>query len=83
MTAQIPDPDLTQLRFSLARARAASGMTLEKLAERSGVGRQTILDIGSGKFKGGIETWIRLARALDVSLDSLTSPVWKREEPTH
>lgn len=77
----IPEPDLAQLRFSLARARESRGLTLEKLAEISGVGRQTILDIGSGKFKGGIETWIRLARALEVPLDDLTSPVW--ETPEH
>lgn len=77
----IPDPDLTQLRFVIARAREGKQITQEELARLAGVSRQSILDIGSGKSKGSFETWLRLARALDVSLDSLTASVWGEAPP--
>lgn len=76
MSAPIPDPDFSHLRISLATARDARGFTIDKLAEVSGVGRTTILEINRGRYVGKLETWVRLARALDVSLDELTSSIW-------
>lgn len=51
-------------------------MTLEQLAEAAGLHRQTVALIHSGKAKGDLETWLKLSRALGVSLDELTAPVW-------
>ncbi|MBX3094322.1 MAG: helix-turn-helix transcriptional regulator [Cryobacterium sp.] len=53
-----------------------SGLTIEQLSELSGVSRQTILNIGSGKHFGDLKTWLKLSRALDVSLDQLLAEVW-------
>lgn len=77
----IPDPDWAQLRFVIARARERQQLTQEELSQRSGVSRQSILDIGSGKSRGSIETWLRLARALNITVDELTAPVWDGGTP--
>lgn len=71
-----PDPDLSQLRVIVARARVQRGLTIEQLAEASGVSRQTILNLGSGKHHGDLKTWLKLSKALEVSLDELLAPVW-------
>lgn len=72
----IPEPNLAKLRYALHGARAESGLTLEQLAERSGVSRQTLLNLGSGKYYGDLKTWLRISRALEVGLDELTEMVW-------
>ncbi|WP_147102877.1 helix-turn-helix transcriptional regulator [Nesterenkonia populi] len=73
------DPDLDQLKHILGKARVDAGMTLEQLAEASGVGRQTIVQLSNGKYYGDLKTWLKLSRALGVSLDELTAPVWHRD----
>jgi len=45
-----PNPDLTVLKVIIGRARVNAGMTIEELAEASGVSRQTILNLGSGSI---------------------------------
>ncbi|WP_033420286.1 helix-turn-helix transcriptional regulator [Nesterenkonia alba] len=72
-----PEPDLDQLRLAIGQARVNAELTLEELAERSGVSRQTILNLGSGKYYGDMRTWLKLSRALGISLDELTAPVWR------
>jgi putative transcriptional regulator len=76
VTSSPPEPDLTQLRVALARARADAGWTFEQLSEQSGVSRQTLLNLSSGKHAGDLKTWLKLSRAFDVSLDDLLAPVW-------
>jgi len=51
-------------------------MTFEGLAEASGVSRQTLLNLSSGKYHGDIGTWLRLSRAFDVRLDEMLADVW-------
>jgi DNA-binding XRE family transcriptional regulator len=50
---------------SLAPARKGAGLTVAELSRRSGVSRDTIERIEAGKFGGRIETWHKLAAALD------------------
>lgn len=71
-----PEPDLSQLRFVLSRARADAGWTFEQLSEQSGVSRQTLLNLSSGKHAGDLKTWLKLSRAFGVGLDELLAPVW-------
>ncbi|MFT4259870.1 helix-turn-helix transcriptional regulator [Microbacterium sp.] len=71
------DPDLTRLRIIFVAQRDAHGWTYEELAERSGVSRQTLLNISSGKYNGDLKTWMKLARAFNTSLDELLAPVWE------
>ncbi|WP_256369570.1 helix-turn-helix transcriptional regulator [Nesterenkonia sp. NBAIMH1] len=75
-----PDPDLDQLRHIIGKARVDAGMTLEQLAEASGVGRQTIVQLSNGKYYGDLNTWLKLSRALKVGLDELTAPVWHKDK---
>ncbi|MBK0418154.1 helix-turn-helix transcriptional regulator [Leucobacter sp. CSA1] len=64
----------------IGRARVRAGLTIEQLSERSGVSRQTILNLGSGKYHGDLKTWLKLSRALGVGLDELLAPVWEPRE---
>ncbi|WP_275703187.1 helix-turn-helix transcriptional regulator [Tessaracoccus caeni] len=56
---------MSQLRFIIGKARVDAGMTIEQLSEASGVSRQTILNLGSGKHYGDLKSWLKLSRALD------------------
>ena len=51
--------------------RKAAHMTQSQLAERAGVGRQTISDIETGKHDPTISVALLLARALGVKVDNL------------
>jgi len=53
-----------------------AGLTYEQLAEKSGLSRQTLLNIASGKYNGDLRTWMLLARAFETDLDSLLSTTW-------
>ena len=76
----VEDPDLTQLRVVLTAARRRAGWTYEQLAARSGVSRQTLINVASGRHRGTLKTWLKLARAFGVSLDELLAPVWPRPD---
>ena len=52
----------------------------EKLAVESGISYNTIIKIERGGIKNPkIETVIKLANALDVSLDELVGQVWQED----
>ena len=51
--------------------RTSAHMTQLQLAERSGVSRQTISDIETGKHDPTISVALLLARALGVKVDNL------------
>lgn len=60
----------------LNERRHAAGFTFEQLAEVSGVSRQTLLNISSGKYNGDLRTWLKLSRAFDTTIDKLVEDVW-------
>jgi DNA-binding XRE family transcriptional regulator len=72
----VPEPDLTRLRTVLNERRHAAGLTFEQLAEVSGVSRQTLLNISSGKYNGDLRTWLKLSRAFSTTIDELVEGVW-------
>ena len=76
----VEEPDLAQLRVILTEAKRRSGWTFEQLAARSGVSRQTLINVASGRHRGTLKTWLKLARAFGVSLDELLAPVWPPPE---
>lgn len=51
--------------------RELRGLSGVALAQKSGVNRIQILDIESGRKRGSIDTLVKLARALDVTIDDL------------
>jgi len=71
-----PNPDLTQLRLIFNRYRYESGLTFERLAEASGISRQTLLNLSSGKYRGDLGTWLRLSRVFKVGMDEMLADVW-------
>ncbi|WP_235558920.1 helix-turn-helix transcriptional regulator [Microbacterium sp. Leaf161] len=73
----LPEPDLTRLRAVLNERRHAAGFTFEQLAEASGISRQTLLNISSGKYNGDLRTWLKLSRTFGVSIDELLGDVWR------
>ncbi|MGK0721934.1 helix-turn-helix transcriptional regulator [Leucobacter sp. W1478] len=77
------EPDLEELRFTLMRYRKMRGWTLDELAEYSGVGRRTLVQLESGKSNGSIETWFRLAEVFGVHVGELLSALYgaKYERP--
>lgn len=80
----VPDPDLTQLRLIFNKRRYESGMTFEGLAEASGISRQTLLNLSSGKYYGDLRTWLRLSRTFSVGLDEMLADVWTAQpHPEH
>lgn len=73
------DPDLSRLPSIFNTRRRAAGWTFDQLAERSGVARQTLLNLSNGRYRGDLLTWLRLSRAFGVGLDELLGPVWDEE----
>ncbi|MEZ2392069.1 helix-turn-helix transcriptional regulator [bacterium RCC_150] len=67
---------MTQLRHILNRRRAQAGLTLEQLAETSGVSRQTLLNLSSGRHYGDLKTWLKLSNAFGVDIGELLNDVW-------
>ncbi|GAB6857475.1 helix-turn-helix transcriptional regulator [Microbacterium xylanilyticum] len=77
-----PEPDLDQLRVSFNRARHAASLTFDQLAERSGVSRQTLINLSQGRHYGDLKTWLKLSAAFGVGLDELVSAVWDETSST-
>ena len=61
------------------KARHASSLTFDQLAERSGVSRQTLINLSQGRHYGDLKTWLKLAAAFGMPLDELVAVVWESE----
>ena len=72
-----PEPNLDAPRGAFDARRHETGLTYDELAERSGLSRQTLLNLARGKYRGDLRTWLLLARAFDTDLDALLAPVWE------
>lgn len=71
-----PAPDFEELRFYLARLRRTREWTLDELAERSGVGRRSLVQLESGKSHGSVETWFKIAETFDIEIGELLSTLY-------
>ncbi|MDJ0346421.1 helix-turn-helix transcriptional regulator [Streptomyces sp. H10-C2] len=81
MTIFPPDPDLAALRLELSRLRAARRWTYDELADRSGLGRRTLIELEQGRAIGTLTTWHALAHALGAPLDELLGTLCAGHEP--
>lgn len=79
------EPDFDALRLRLAQLRHAKGFSYNDLAARSGVGRSTLEALESGRSRrnpnrastrGTLETWYRIAVALEVDLGDLVRALY-------
>jgi len=76
-----PDPHLESLRLELARRRAERGWTYDQLAERTGLGRRTLIEIEQGRTIGSLTTWHALAHALGAPIGDLLAGLCNGHQP--
>lgn len=68
---QSSGPDLVALGHEVARLRHDKGWSIDALADSSGVGRRTILNVEGAAKVPRIDTLYAIARALEVPLADL------------
>ncbi|MFD4740639.1 helix-turn-helix transcriptional regulator [Streptomyces virginiae] len=71
-----PPPDWAPARrrvigARLREARTVAGLSQERLAEMAGIDRKTVVRLEGGTSDARLTVWLRLARALGVSLAEL------------
>lgn len=66
-------PDVIALGMKIAKIRHTKGWSIDRLAEESGVGRRTIINIEGAIKTPRIDTLYAVAAALDVPLADLVS----------
>lgn len=66
-------PKLQALGIKVANERHAKGWSIDRLAEESGVGRRTIMNLEGALKTPRIDTLYAVAAALDVPLADLVS----------
>lgn len=66
-----PPVDLAALGHAVAKARHAAGLTLDGLAERSGISRRMLIEIEQGRINSSIGILHAIAHAVDVPLGDL------------
>lgn len=81
MTIFPPDPNLEALRLKLAQLRAERGWTYDKLAEKSGLARRTLIEIEQGRTVGSLQTWHALAHTFHVPVDELFGALCEGHQP--
>lgn len=71
MSRQPPEPNWDAMRHELSRLRAEKRLTYDALAELTGLSRTVLVNLETGKTRGSLETWHRVAHALGVPLGEL------------
>lgn len=66
-------PDLMALGIKIAKVRHEKGWSIDRLAEESGVGRRTIINLEGAIKTPRIDTLYAVAAALDVPLTELVA----------
>ncbi|WP_112637740.1 helix-turn-helix domain-containing protein [Micromonospora saelicesensis] len=66
-----PPVDLAALGHAVAKARQAANLTLDGLAERSGVSRRMLVEVEQGRINCTIGVLHGIAHAVDVPLGAL------------
>ena len=67
------EPNYEALRFELARLRAARGLTYDALSGLTGLSRTVLINLEHGSTHGSLDTWHRVAHALEVPFGELLS----------
>jgi transcriptional regulator with XRE-family HTH domain len=71
MPARKPRRRAPERGYKLAQARKDEGISQQQLAERTGVAKSTIGRIETGVLQPSVSIALRLARALDSSVELL------------
>jgi transcriptional regulator with XRE-family HTH domain len=75
------DKTLTDFGRNVSRFRNDAGLSQDKLAEKADLDRTYLSGIERGVRNPGIKVVIRLARALNVSLDRLCAGILQFKRP--
>ena len=73
-------PNFGALRSEFRRRRSDAGLTYDALAEKTGVSRRTLISIENGQSNGSVETWYRIAGALNVNMSDLMRTLYSAEK---
>ena len=73
VTRQPPEPNWDAMRHELSRLRAEQRFTYDKLAELTGLSRTVLINLETGRTRGSLETWHRVAHALGIPFGQLLS----------
>lgn len=68
---RVPKPDFAAFGHEVAKIRRERHMSLDALAEASGLGRKTVINVENGHKQPKLGTAHALAFALDVPLSDL------------
>ncbi|MBN7314143.1 helix-turn-helix domain-containing protein [Mycobacteroides abscessus] len=74
----VPDPDaidITALAVELQRRRIDRGLSLDGLAERTGIPRNTIHRYENAQLNPTAKALLRLAIGLDINISDLVAPL--------
>ncbi len=71
-----------KLADAIRDARETRGWTTEDLAQRAGVTRSTISKIELGQQQGSVQVVMRIAKALDIDLTSISKEWADPDGPT-
>lgn len=66
-----PAPDLCALGVEVARLRKDREWSIDRLAERTGVHRKTIIEVEAGRVAAKVSTIHAIAHALEADLGDL------------
>ncbi|HIU51341.1 MAG TPA: helix-turn-helix transcriptional regulator [Candidatus Merdicola faecigallinarum] len=66
-----------RIEILVKELRKNNNLTLEQLAERTGVSKSHINDIENGLKEPGLSVLVRLAKALDVQVTELYRVIWR------
>lgn len=76
-----PEPNHEALRHELSRLRAEKRLTYDRLAELTGLSRTVLINLETGKTRGSLDTWHRVAHALGVPLSTLVDQLCRGHRP--
>ncbi|SLB99367.1 putative transcriptional regulator [Mycobacteroides abscessus subsp. abscessus] len=77
----VPNPDtidITALAVEIQKQRVTAGLTLDQLAERTGIPRNTIHRYENGKLNPTAKALLRLAIGLEINISELVKPLCQR-----
>lgn len=74
----VPDLDtveISALAVEIQKQRVTAGLTLDQLAERTGIPRNTIHRYENGKLNPTAKALLRLAIGLEINISELVQPL--------
>jgi len=78
---RIPEPNHEALRHELSRLRAEKHLTYDALADLTDLSRTVLINLETGKTRGSLDTWHKVAHALGVPLSTLVEQLCHDHRP--